>query len=585
MIFLPEIRRGCWFALTSTLLPTTLPLGATVLEDVLPAAWQRAEQRSEATVTWLQGLHGTPGLYTRYPQTGNLTTGKWNVTTNAGDWRAGFWPGVVWLLAQRTGSETWKQRAVQWSAALATSPNDDHDIGFIALGSMGKGYLFHDEINDPGASYRNLTQAGLSTAATKLDLRYNMPTAPLGPPVPTGLTRSWGTWFGKPYPVCIDNMMNIEAMFLAYELNGRQPAQRPWFDHALQHARSSVAKLMRPNGSTYHVVCHFESGPNSGNIERKVTHQGYAHETTWSRGQAWAIYGLTAAYRHARRDPATNASDLLAAACDAADYYIDHLPHYRTSDTLNHRPGDFVPPSDFDASLGEPIGPWNDANNNYNSSTGTGLGDRRAGTGGLTQRDASAAAVAASGLIELSNYAPTPSDRTRYWNAARDMLHCLITYDGPDLGTDPDYLCAANDLAFPGILKGCSERWSFPYNSLIYGDYYFLEALTRYEAHQERRRLANTQSIRHQPTRADFSFEIRTPAPTLTFRIERATNLAVPDWTTVATRTGNSLWSGSLAVTEEPLPGQRARVTITDSAPGPRAFFRIQTRSIGGDDP
>jgi hypothetical protein len=131
-------------------------------------------------------------------------------------------------------------------------------------------------------------------------------------------------------------MMNIEVMFQAYELNGRQPSQRVWFDHALTHTRSSIARLMRADGSTYHVVCHFESGPNIGQVERKMTHQGYGDETTWSRGQAWALYGFTTAYRHARRDPATDASDILAAACHAADNFIDHLPHYHTADTFNH---------------------------------------------------------------------------------------------------------------------------------------------------------------------------------------------------------------------------------------------------------
>ena len=201
---------------------------------------------------------------------------------------------------------------------------------------VGKGLSYHDEINDPLGNYRLFAKTGLSTASAKLDSRFDIPAVPHGPPIPTGFTRSWGTWLGQPYPVCIDNMMNIEVMFQAYELNGRQPSQRVWFDHALTHTRSSIARLMRADGSTYHVVCHFESGPNIGQVERKMTHQGYGDETTWSRGQAWALYGFTTAYRHARRDPATDASDILAAACHAADNFIDHLPHYHTADTFNH---------------------------------------------------------------------------------------------------------------------------------------------------------------------------------------------------------------------------------------------------------
>jgi hypothetical protein len=557
-------------------------LHATGFDDLIATAWTRAEQRSEATVSWLVANNYPSGPYNYYPQTGNVSTGKWNVTPSTADWRAGFWPGTLWLLAQKTGDDLWRQRAIAWSAALANSTNSDHDIGFIALGSLGKGHLYHDDINDPLGTYRLFARTGLSTAAAKLDSRFDMPAVPLGPPIPTGFTRSWGSWFVNPYPVCIDNMMNIEVMFQAYELNGRLPSQRVWFDHALTHARSSIAKLMRPDGSTYHVVCHFESGPQAGQVERKTTHQGYSDETTWSRGQAWAIYGFTAAYRHARRDPATNAADLLAAACVTADYFIDHLPHHHTADIHNHQPGDFVPPSDFDASLGEPVGPWNDANNDYNSATGTGLGDRKPATGAATQRDSSAAAVAASGLIELSALVASAAERDRYLGAAEDILRCLITYDGPDPGSEPDYLCSAAETAHPGILKGASERWSHPYNSLIYGDYYFLEALARYEALQAREQLARSQHVRVLGSNTEFAFEINSSIPALGFRIQKADSLDPQGWTTLTSRTGAGAWSGVATVEEESLPDARCRVIVTDPNPGPRGFFRILTRSVGG---
>ena len=551
------------------------------LSSLLAEAWPVAEERCDGTVAWLNSSYGTPGMFARYPTVANFSTGKWTTTSSTGDWRAGFWPGTLWMLAQKTGDEAWRQRATGWSQALASSTNSDHDIGFILLGSMGKGWYFHDDLNDPGGSYRDFARNAITAAAAKLDSRFNKPNGS-GVPVPAGLIRSWDT-IEAPYPVCIDNLMNLELLLMAYELNGRLPEQRPWFDHALAHARASIARHLRADGGSYHVVKHFESGPEIGEIERKSTRQGYGDETTWARGQAWAIYGLSAVYRHARRDPGTDAADILAAAEATADYFIGHLPHHRVSDSYNHRTGDHVPPKDFDAALGEPAGPWNDANNNYNSSTGSGLGDRMPATHVFTPRDTSAAAVAAAGLIELAGFAADAADRARYLGAAEDILECLITYDGPDAGSAPDYSCAAGDTSNPGILKEGNVQWIENNRSLIYGDYYYLEAICRYEALQARSLLDTTQRIRSCESGMELVFEIHDPAPALAFRIEKSTDLT--SWSTVAAKTGCGPWSGCDSLEEEPLSGGRKRVTVEDPAPGARGFLRVVTRALDGSAP
>jgi len=556
-------------------------LAAEDLSALVAQAWTVAEQRSEETVTWMTANSGAPTMHSLYPATGNLTTGRWLLSSNVENWRNGFWPGTLWLLAQRTGSDLWRQRASDWSAPLAESTSPDHDIGFITLAALGKGWLYHDDLTDPGGLYRAFAKNSITLAAAKLDSRFNQANS-AGAPIPAGFIRSWNTPFEDPYPVCIDNLMNLEVMMLGYELNGRLAAERPWFDHALTHARNTIASHLRADGSTYHVVKHFESGPRIGQIERKRTVQGNGAETTWSRGQAWAIYGFTAVYRHARRDPATDASDILAAAQASADYFIDHLPHHYTADPYNHRAGDFVPPSDFDAALGEPAGPWNDANNNYNSATGTGLGDRNVARLSFTRRDSSAAAIAASGLLELSDYAPIAADRVRYLGAAEDILKCLITYDGDDADSAPDYLCAASETAHPGILKAGSIRWGDPNVSQIYGDYYFLEALARYEAITARRLLERTARVTRSGGQVEFEFEITTPAPALTFRIERSADLSDGSWLTVASRIGTGGWSGSASVSEHVLPSGKVRVRIADPTSASRGFFRVLTRSAGG---
>ncbi len=557
------------------------PVMAVDLSADLPAAWSVAEQRCAETVTWMNATYGTPVMYSRYPSLGDTGTGKWMILTNTRDWREGFWPGILWMLAQHTGDDVWRQRATSWSDGLAATTNIDHDIGFITLTSLGKGHLFHDDLTDSGGAYRGFAKGATLAAAGKLDSRFNKPN-PMGTPVPTGFTRSWNSPFEDPHPVCIDNLMNLEVLFEAYEMNGRQPGQRVWFNHGLAHARTSIAKHLRADGSTYHVVKHFDTGPDIGQVERKSTVQGYGDETTWSRGQAWAIHGFTTVYRFASRDAGTDASDVLAAARATADYFIDHLPDAFTADSYNHRAGDFVPPSDFDAALGEPVGPWNDANNNYNSMAGTGLGDRRPALGSFTLRDTSAGAIAASGLIELSGYMASKEDRDHYLGAAEQILHCLIAYDGPDAGTDPDYLCEPGETANPGILKAGSNRWGDPNQSLIFGDYYFLEALARYEDLKARELLDASWGIDHTGGSVELAFEISDPAPTLKIYLERSDSLGEGDWTTLGTKTGAAAWSGTAVFAQDFLPGGRSRERTGDPVPGERGFFRISTRSIGG---
>ena len=246
------------------------------------------------------------------------------------------------------------------------------------------------------------------------------------------------------------------------------------------------------------------------------------------------------------------------------------------------RRDDFVPPVDFDVALGEPAGPWNDANNDYNSTTLTGLGDRKPALLLFAGRDSSAAAIAASGLIELSGYAALPEDRARFLSAAEDILECLIAYDGPDAGSEPDYLCAATDTANPAILKVGTVRWGEASRSLIYGDFYFLEALARYEAILARRLLLETQQCHRTGDVVEITFEIAASAPALAFRIERSPDLADGSWATVAAQIGAGPWRGSASVAEEVLLNGHRRVKASTPATGPSGFFRILTRSVGG---
>jgi hypothetical protein len=494
---------------------------------------------------------------------------------------------VLWFVSQRNGDASWVQHAKDASLPLATSSNNNHDIGFIVLGSMGKGWLCHDESNDPGGSYRALCEAAILRGAQLLDERFNMGG------VSAGFTRSWSDIEGQ-FPVCIDNLMNLEVMLLAHEID---PSQTGYFTRALQHARNSITRHLRADGSTYHVVRHFQSGGLAGQVERKNTRQGYGDESTWSRGQAWAIYGFAMACRFARRGPDANPGEFLAAAEVSADYFIAHLPHSFTGDIYNHRLNDYVPASDFDAALGEPAGPWNDADDDgipnepiMGMRTGYGLSkatvsfanDRLLPRNEFTLRDSSAAAVAASGLLELSHLSPDPAKRLKYRNAAEAILKCLITYDGDDDDAEPDYLSPLGDTQNPGILRLGAEFWGGGNRALIYGDYYFLEAMARWEALVSRDLFATSQKVLASPGEAVFAFERLDPAPALMLRIERSETLAPASWVTVAAKSGAGPWSGTAIVNEDPPAAGRVQVRVTESPPVGRAFYRIRTLSAGG---
>jgi unsaturated chondroitin disaccharide hydrolase len=203
----------------------------------------------------------------------------------------------------------------------------------------------------------------------------------------------------------------------------------------VSHADTTIENHVREDGSIFHLV---DFDPATGDVVLRSTWQGYADDSTWARGQAWAVYGFTMTYRETG-DPV-----FLETAQRVADFFIDNLP------------ADFVPYWDFDA---------------------PGIPD--------ASRDSSAAAIAASGLLELSTLAADPADQMRYADAARSMLASLCT---PDAGGG--YLAedAAGTSISPGLLmRGCQVHPDSVAGgdqcdeSLIFGDYYFLEALMRAE--------------------------------------------------------------------------------------------------------
>jgi unsaturated chondroitin disaccharide hydrolase len=232
-----------------------------------------------------------------------------------------------------------------------------------------------------------------------------------------GLIQSWNANSRWKFPVIVDNMMNLELLFWASKNGG----SRELYTIAETHALNTMKNHVRADGSTFHVV---DYDPETGAIRAKNTAQGFADDSCWTRGQAWGVYGFTLTYRE------TKNPEFLKTACRLADYFIAHLPE------------DKIPYWDFQAP-GIPNEP----------------------------RDSSSGAIAASGMLELSTLVKDKKAAAKYRQAALDILASLCS---------SRYL--AEGTASPAILLHATG--AKPHNadvdvSLIYGDYYFLEALLR----------------------------------------------------------------------------------------------------------
>lgn len=355
-----------------------------------------------------------------FPRTSNAA-GEIQLT-NKYEWTSGFFAGELWYAYQGTKDENLKKDAIKWTEKLESLQyfKDHHDLGFMVYCSYGNAYRL-----TKNERYKNV----LIQAAKSLSTRFD-------PKV--GSIKSWnafGSWDGKgtyKFPVIIDNMMNLELLFFASKATG-DPAFKKI---AITHADNVLKNQLRPDFSCYHVVCY---DPESGKVLARETAQGYADNSVWARGQAWGIYGFTLCYRE------TGDMRYLNAACKMADYYLDH----------KNLPSDKVPYWDFDAN-----------DNGFSPSVKS-----HANETPVKYRDASAAAITASALLELSTY---PNKKANgYKNSAIQMLHSLAS---------PAYRAAAGTNG-DFIIKHCVG--SIPHGveidvPLVYADYYFLEALNRY---------------------------------------------------------------------------------------------------------
>ena len=322
---------------------------------------------------------------------------------NVGSWTSGFFPGNLWylyMLSPDADVLAMAERQTHTLDSLLSFPQS-HDLGFQVNCSYGNAYRITGK-------QEHLSH--IENGARALAGRFN-PKA--------GVTLSWesGT-YGK-FPVIIDNMMNLELLTYSAKLFGADSL----VDMSIKHAQTTMKNHFRDDYSCYHLV---DYDPETGEVLRKATVQGYADESAWSRGQAWAVYGYTMMFRE------TGRQEFLAQAENIAKMLLSRLPY------------DGIPFWDFD----DPSIPH-------------------------TYKDASAGAVMASAFVELSTLTKDKTLSKKCLAKAEKQIRALASkeYLAP-VGENGNFLLKHS----VGNLNSMAEVDS----PLIYADYYFLEALYRY---------------------------------------------------------------------------------------------------------
>ncbi|MEM6643304.1 MAG: glycoside hydrolase family 88 protein [Bacteroidota bacterium] len=328
------------------------------------------------------------------------------------DWTLGFFPGSCWYLYEYTENEKWKDAAIAFQSQFEGLKDfsESHDLGFVFHCSFGNGYRL-ERVEE----YKEVLIAAGNTLLTRYSEKV-------------GCIKSWDVdkgWQSErdwKFPVIIDNMMNLEMLFELSNMTGNAKYR----EVAISHADVTLSNHFREDNSSYHVV---DYDPESGKVRKKNTAQGYSHESAWARGQAWGLYGYVVCYRY------TKDAKYLNQAKKIADFIQSHP----------NLPADGIPYWDFNAPEipDEP-------------------------------RDASAAAITASALVELNGYT-----NNRY----KAFLDKIVS----SLASDKYSVAKGEKTKF--ILD--HSVGSIPHGAeidkpLVYADYYFLEALIRLSKSQDK---------------------------------------------------------------------------------------------------
>ncbi|KIJ44224.1 glycoside hydrolase family 88 protein [Sphaerobolus stellatus SS14] len=354
--------------------------------------------------TKLQAIANVLKSPASYPQYTDRVQGIWQFFDPT-TWTSGFFPATLYELDTRAKlcpsfktqtdflglGRTWSQGEVP----LETDSGLDHDVGFLSYPFM------HELLVNPS-----------NTSAQNAVIKFGNFLASRFDPI-VGCTRSWNTADPTDFQVIIDNMMNLEVLFAAADLTGNQTLR----DIAITHADTTMKNHFRPDWSTWHVV---EYNSTTGAIIRKRTEQGFSDNSTWTRGQSWAVYGYANMFNR------TRLTRYLDTARNAADLY------------LTRTPSSFIVPWDFDAPL--PL-----------------------------MADTSASTIAATGLLLLADMEeslspPNSTGAARWRTAAVNLLNAAAK-----LAWSPSW----QSLLSNGTVNNPAAN---NLTGIVYGDYYFIKA-------------------------------------------------------------------------------------------------------------
>ena len=314
-------------------------------------------------------------------------------------WTGGFWPALMWQLYKATGEQAYMDEALRVEALLTAELRTfdllNHDVGFMYLLSTG---AHHRLTGDKQA------QTDTLHAATILAGRFN----------PEGYIRAWQQPERAGYAI-IDCMMNLSLLYWASEQTGD-----PRFAKIARiHADTTIREFLREDGSSCHIAIF---DPETGRVLARPAGQGDCEGSSWSRGQAWALYGFTLSAIN------TGEQRYLDTARRCAKYFIAHIREDGLTDS------DFCQPKDEE------------------------------------RIDNIAGACAACGLLELAQLTGG-EEGEGYRAAAMRLLRAL--YD----------LCADWSEEAPGILQKCTASYhddgAGRHVNILYGDYFFVEALCK----------------------------------------------------------------------------------------------------------
>ncbi|MGV2986669.1 hypothetical protein ACE1OE_03420 [Vibrio sp. E150_011] len=335
------------------------------------------------------------------------SNGIYSDTDRPWAWVVGFWPGLLWLLYEKENYSPFKDIAIERELTMDGPLDEFVDIHHDVGFMWQLTSIKHYELL---GNEKSKTRA--LRAASHLASRFNINGRFL-----TAWNKNDVNDADPKGLSIIDSMMNLPILYWAAE-----QLDAPRFKLiAMAHADTVLKEFIREDGSVRHMV---EFDCFSGEVKQYHGGQGYNQDSAWSRGASWAVHGFALSYQYTKEER------YLEAAMKTADFFIENLAE------------DSVPYWDFRAPIKTD-----------------------------TPRDTSAGACAASGLLLLSDLAPTADLRERYLVAANDMLNSLYQNYG-----------TYNDDSKQGVLVG--GTFNYPKGlgidcSLIYGDYYFVEGLYR----------------------------------------------------------------------------------------------------------